>query len=92
MRLELDHGFYHSKICCLLFSPSNKVSTVKTAEQQGRPDNAVPRWVIMIEGSTPEAVRSALAGPLDAAGLAKFGLSGAAGGIYGLQLDLLGAA
>jgi hypothetical protein len=69
-----------------------KVSTVKTAEQKGRPDNAVPRWVVMIEGSTPEAVRSALTGPLDAAGLAKVGLTSAASGIYGLQFDLLAAA
>jgi len=64
-------------------------STARTAEQTGRPANAVPRWVVMVEASTEAAVRDALADPLSAAALARFGLLGLEAGFYGLQFDLL---
>lgn len=64
-------------------------STAQTAEQTGRPANAVPRWVVMVEASTEAAVRGALADPLSAAALARFGLLGLEAGSYGLQFDLL---
>lgn len=64
-------------------------SIAKTAEQKGRPDNAVPRWVVLVEASTAEAARAALAGPLGAEALAAFALSDAARGLYALQFDLL---
>lgn len=66
-------------------------SVAKTAEQAGRPANAVPRWVVMVEGSTEVAIRTALAGPLSASALARFGLLGFEAGSYGLQFDLLTA-
>ena len=66
-------------------------SVAKTAEQAGRPANAVPRWVVMVEGSTETAIRDALAGPLSAAALARSGLLGFEAGSYGLQFDLLAA-
>ncbi len=66
-------------------------STATTAEQAGRPANAVPRWVVMVEGSTEAAIRDALAGPLSAAALERFGLLDLAAGSYGLQFDLLAA-
>ena len=65
------------------------VSTAKTAEQEGRPDNAVPRWVVLIEGSTTEAVRAALAGALAPDALASFQVTDFASGTYILQFDLL---
>jgi hypothetical protein len=65
------------------------VSTAKTAEQTGRPPNAVPRWVIMIEGSMAEAVQAALAGPLGNAAFKAFALTDPARGTYVLQFDLL---
>ena len=66
-------------------------STAKTAEQAGRPANAVPRWVVMVEGSTETAIRDALADPLSAPALARFGLLDLEAGSYGLQFDLLAA-
>jgi len=66
-------------------------SVAKTAEQAGRPANAVPRWVVMVEGSTEVAIRDALAGPLSASALARFGLLDLEAGSYGLQFDLLAA-
>jgi hypothetical protein len=68
------------------------VSTAKTAEQKGRPDNVVPRWVVMVEGSRPEPVTAALDGPLGAAALEAFGPLGAARGTYVLEFDLVAPA
>lgn len=63
------------------------VSSAKTAEQTGRPDNAVPRWVVMIEGGTEEAARAALRGPLGHSALASHSLTDLQGGIYAMQFD-----
>jgi hypothetical protein len=68
------------------------VSVAKTAEQEGRPDNVVPRWVVMIEGARPEPVTAALDGPLGNAALAAFAPIGAACGIYVLEFDILAPA
>jgi hypothetical protein len=65
------------------------VSSTKTAEQKGRPENAVPRWIILIEASTPEALDGILSGALSEAKLATFALTDAARGLYQLQFDLL---
>ena len=62
-------------------------STAKTAEQAGRPENAVPRWVVMVEAST-EAGALAASAKLDPA-LAGTPVAGAIQGEYALQFDLL---
>lgn len=76
-------------VACHVSRADLAVSTAKTAEQEGRPDNAVPRWVVMIEGSTPDAVRNALGKHLGPISLAAFALTNAERGVYGLQFDLL---
>ncbi|MDQ0467682.1 hypothetical protein [Labrys wisconsinensis] len=64
-------------------------STAKTAEQAGRPENAVPRWVVMLEGTVKTAVREALAGPLGDGVFGDVLPLGAARGLYSLQFDIL---
>jgi hypothetical protein len=64
-------------------------SKARSAEQGGRADNAVPRWVVLIEASTAEAVQIALTGHLDTKTLADFGLTDVVRGVYALQFDLL---
>ena len=41
-------------------------SRIRSAEQQERKDNDVPRWVVLVEGSMAEAVNDVLAGTLGA--------------------------
>jgi hypothetical protein len=64
-------------------------SAVKTAEQTGRPANAVPRWVVLVEGSEPQAVAGALFGGLAGPELREASIEGDARGLYQLQFDLL---
>jgi hypothetical protein len=66
-------------------------SNVKTAEQRGRAANMVPRWVLMVEGATKEAVEHVLSSHLSPAMLDRLGASEALHGIYQLQFDLVGA-
>ena len=65
-------------------------SNVKTAEQRGRAANMVPRWVLIVEGATQEAVDHALAIHLGPTVLAQLGAPDAMRGIYQLQFDLVG--
>lgn len=58
-------------------------SLAKTTEQEGRPANAVPRWVVLVEGSTPEAIRVALTR------LSAVVAQDAEIGTYALQFDLI---
>ena len=64
-------------------------SNVKTAEQRGRAANMVPRWVIMVEGATEEAVAHALKKHLSTKVLSGLGVTEAMQGIYRLQFDLI---
>ncbi|MGE7472026.1 hypothetical protein ACQKLX_21490 [Bosea sp. NPDC003192] len=66
-------------------------SNVKTAEQRGRAANMVPRWVVMVEGATQEAVENALSTHLNDAILRDLGALEAQQGIYRLQFDLVDA-
>jgi len=66
-----------------------EVSKVKTAEQKGRAENLVPRWVVMLEGSQLEPVQAALSGPLGPAALATAHVPQAVHGVYRLEFDLL---
>lgn len=66
-----------------------EISKVRTAEHQGRVDNMVPRWVVLVEACQPDAVRAVLQGPLSAAKLSGLGVPAAAHGIYQLQYDLI---
>ena len=66
-----------------------EASTVKTAEQKGRAENLVPRWVVMLEGSQFEPVEAALTGPLGPRALAAARIPEALHGIYRLEFDLL---
>ncbi len=65
-------------------------SNVKTAEQRGRAANMVPRWVLIVEGATQEAVEHVLSTHLSHAVLADLGAQEALHGVYRLQFDLLG--
>lgn len=65
------------------------VSTAKTAEQTGRPDNAVPRWVVMVEASTEAPLAAALADTLAKTSFSAFAVTDFAAGIYDLQFDQL---
>jgi hypothetical protein len=65
-------------------------SNVKTAEQRGRAENMVPRWVLMVEGATQEAVEHVLSTHLSPAVLDGLGASEALQGVYRLQFDLVG--
>lgn len=67
-------------------------SNLKTAEQRGRAANMVPRWVIMVEGATQDAVDHVLNAHLSPAVLGDLGAQGALHGVYRLQFDLLAAA
>ena len=64
-------------------------SNVKTAEQRGRAANMVPRWVVIIEGATRDAVAEALSKHAGPDVLASFGASYSMTGIYSLQFDLI---
>jgi hypothetical protein len=64
-------------------------STAKTAEQTGRPANAVPRWVVMIEGSQPTAVHRAVHESLNDGALSETSIAEPARGVYQLQFDLV---
>lgn len=64
-------------------------STVQTAEQRGRPANMVPRWVIIIEGSTQEGIGNVLANHLGPAMFRDLGVPEVLQGIYCLQHDRL---
>jgi hypothetical protein len=66
-------------------------SNVKTAEQRGRAANMIPRWVLMVEGATREAVEHALSTFLGPATLTDLGAPDALRGIYSLQFDLIAA-
>lgn len=66
-----------------------EVSKVKTAEQKGRAENLVPRWVVMIEGSQLEPVQAALADPLGPVALAAAHIPQGMWGVYRLEFDLL---
>lgn len=63
-------------------------SNVKTAEQRGRAANMIPRWVLLIEGATQDAVAYALSQHLNSETLEAFGALGSATGIYRLEFDL----
>ena len=69
--------------------PMSRSARQKPRSRPGRPPNAVPRWVIMIEGDKPEAVQAALAGALGSAAFNSFALTDPARGTYVLQFDLL---
>lgn len=62
-------------------------SRKRSVEQKDRADNLVPRWVVLVEGSTVAAVEAALAGPLGAEAV---GILPASAGraVYQLQHDL----
>lgn len=64
-------------------------SNVKTAEQRGRAANMVPRWVVMVEGATEEAVAHALSRHLSLEVLSNLGALDSMQGIYRLQFDLI---
>lgn len=63
-------------------------STATTAEQKGRPANAVPRWVVLVEGSHFEAVARAISGTLSDPALGESSIRDMARGVYQLQFDL----
>lgn len=67
-------------------------SRAKTAEQKGRPENAVPRWVVMVETSTEPAARACLTGTLGSSLLEGVHPDNPERGVYRLQFDLLSAA
>jgi hypothetical protein len=64
-------------------------SRAKTAEQKGRPENAVPRWVVLVETSTEAAARASFAGPLGATLLDGVHPDSPERGLYRLQFDLI---
>ena len=66
-------------------------SNVQTAEQRGRAANMVPRWVLMVEGATQQAVDRVLSTQLSPAVLGDLGAPEVLHGIYRLQFDLVGA-
>jgi hypothetical protein len=66
-------------------------SSVKTAEQRGRAANMVPRWVLMAEGATQDAVKHVLSNHLSPTVLGDLGAPDALHGIYQLQFDLVSA-
>ena len=61
-------------------------SSVQTAEQRGRAANMVPRWVIIVEGATQEAVHHVLSTGLSPAVFADLGAPEVLHGIYCLQI------
>ena len=66
-----------------------QISRIRSVEQQEREDNDVPRWVVLVEGSMPEAVNDVLAGPLGTQALRAAGVPNPACSTYVLQHDLL---
>ncbi|KQU50185.1 hypothetical protein ASG72_19610 [Bosea sp. Leaf344] len=66
-------------------------SNVKTAEQKGRAANMVPRWVLLVEGATQQAIEHVLSNHLSPAVLDQLGAPEAMHGIYQLQFDLVGS-
>lgn len=63
-------------------------SRKRSAEQKGRADNKVPRWIILVEGSG-EAVAQAMAEPLGPSALAALGVPDHERSSYRLQHDLV---
>ena len=80
-------GMVGVHICRADISASN----VKTEEKKGRPDPLVPRWVILLESSTPEAVDAALSGSLSQKAFAGAGIPNANPSVYRLENDLVSA-
>lgn len=72
-------------VCCADLETSRR----RSAEQQDRGDNRVPRWIVLVEGTTLDAVSHVLAGCLGSESLAAAGAPTAARGIYRLQHDLV---
>jgi hypothetical protein len=66
-------------------------SNMQTAEQRGRAANMVPRWVLIVEGATQEAVDRVLSTRLSPTVFGDVGVPEVLHGIYGLQHDLLAA-
>lgn len=66
-----------------------ETSSIRSAEQLERDGNYVPRWVILVEGSTLEAVQAVLDGPLGKAALGAVGVNNPAASSYVVQHDLL---
>ncbi|MDQ5850818.1 MAG: hypothetical protein M3380_01875, partial [Chloroflexota bacterium] len=66
-------------------------SNVQTAEQRGRAANMVPRWVIIVEGATQEAINHVLSRQLSPAVFGDLGAPEVLHGVYCLQHDLLAA-
>jgi hypothetical protein len=68
-----------------------ETSRLRNAEQQEREDNAVPRWVVLVEGAAAGPVNDVLAGPLGREALRSVGVPNPASSSYVLQHDLLSA-
>jgi hypothetical protein len=64
---------------------------MQTAEQRGRAANMVPRWVLIVEGATQEAVDQVLSTRLSPTVFGDMGVTEVLHGIYSLQHDLLAA-
>jgi hypothetical protein len=72
-------------VCCADLETSRR----RSAEQQDRSDNRVPRWIVLVEGTTLEAVSHVLGGSMGSEALAAAGAPTAARGVYRLQHDLV---
>ncbi|MFI4987109.1 MAG: hypothetical protein ACHQF3_06695 [Alphaproteobacteria bacterium] len=68
-----------------------EASRTKTTEQRGRPDNLVPRWVIMLEGAESATIEAALSAELGPAALAESHAAHPVHGVYRLEYDFLKA-
>jgi hypothetical protein len=66
-----------------------ETSRRRSAEQQDRGDNRVPRWIVLVEGTTLEAIAEALDGSLGSKALSAAGVQIADRGVYRLQHDLV---
>jgi hypothetical protein len=66
-------------------------SNIQTAEQRGRAANMVPRWVLIVEGATQDAVDQVLSTRLSPIAFTDLGVTEVLHGIYSLQHDLLAA-
>ena len=65
------------------------ISRVRTAENEGREDNRVPRWVILVEAGDPAPIGEAFRDPLAPDVLAALGIPDTARAIHRLQHDLV---
>jgi hypothetical protein len=66
-------------------------SKVQTAEQRGRAANMVPRWVIILEGATREAINHVFRSRLSPEVFGEVGAPEILQGVYCLQHDRLAA-